>query len=46
MRAADRNTAVLIGADRFDCSWHDTSVTINYKRSGNFQGDLISLEVN
>jgi len=30
--------------DHFDCDWHDASVSINYKRSGNLQGDLVSLE--
>ncbi len=44
MHVADRNTIVLIGADHFDCGWRDEAVTINYKRRGNLQGDLISLE--
>lgn len=46
MHVADRNTMVLIGVDHFDCSWHDAAVSINYKRRGNFQGDLVSLETN
>jgi hypothetical protein len=37
---------VIIGADRFDCGWHNTAVSINYKRSGKLQGDLVSLEAN
>jgi Flp pilus assembly protein TadD len=45
MQVADRKTIVLIGVDHFDCDWHDTSASINYKRSGNLQGDLISLEI-
>jgi Flp pilus assembly protein TadD len=44
MHVADRNTITLIGVDHFDCDWHDASVSINYKRSGNLQGDLVSLE--
>ena len=44
MLVADRNTIVLIGVDHFDCNWHDAPVSINYKRSGNLQGDLVSLE--
>ena len=46
LHANDRNSIVLIGADHFDCSWRDTSVSINYKKSGTFRGDLISLEAN
>ena len=44
MHVADRSTIVLIGASRFDCNWRDAEVSINYKRSGNLQGDLVSLE--
>jgi len=45
IHVADRDTVVLIGVDHFDCNWHDAPVSINYKRSGNLQGDLVSLEV-
>ena len=44
MHVADRNTIVLIGVDHFDCNWHDAPVSVNYKRRGNLQGDLVSLE--
>ncbi len=44
MHVADRNVIVLIGVDHFDCGWHDTAVSINYKQSGKLRGDLISLE--
>ncbi len=46
MHVADRNAIVLIGMEQFDCGWHDAAVSINYKRSGDLQGDLISLEAN
>ncbi len=46
MLAADRSATVLIGAEHFDCGWHDMPVSINYRRSGDFQGDLVSLELN
>lgn len=46
MHVADRNTVVLIGAEHFDCGWHNAAVSINYKRSGNLRGELISLEAN
>lgn len=44
MRVADRGTVVLIGVDHFDCGWRGAEVSINYQRSGNLQGDLVSLE--
>lgn len=44
MHVADRGTAVLIGAEHFDCNWRGTAVSINYKRRGDLQGDLVSLE--
>jgi tetratricopeptide (TPR) repeat protein len=46
MYTSDRNALILIGVDHFDCGWHDNSVSINYKRSGNLRGDLVSLEAN
>jgi Tfp pilus assembly protein PilF len=45
IRVADRSKAVLIGTDRFDCSWRNVRASINYKRSGERQGDLVSLEI-
>jgi tetratricopeptide (TPR) repeat protein len=46
LQVPDRNTIVLIGVDHFDCGWRDASVSINYKRSGDLQGELVSLEAN
>jgi tetratricopeptide (TPR) repeat protein len=46
MHVADRNAIVLIGVDHFDCGWRNASVSLNFKRSGKLQGDLISLEAN
>jgi len=44
IHVADRNKAVLIGVEQFDCGWRGTAVSVNYKRGGNLQGDLVSLE--
>jgi Tfp pilus assembly protein PilF len=41
----DRSKAVLIGADNFECGWHDVPVSINFRASGNASGDVVSLEV-
>jgi hypothetical protein len=30
--------------EQFDCGWRGTAVSVNYKRGGNLQGDLVSLE--
>lgn len=41
----DRTRALLIGADSFQCSWKDVSVSVNYRASGPEKGDLVSLEI-
>ena len=41
----DRTRAVLIGADNFDCNWKDIPVSLNYRNSGGFKGDLVSIEI-
>jgi tetratricopeptide (TPR) repeat protein len=41
----DRSKALLIGADNFECGWHDVPVSINFKASGATTGDIVSLEV-
>ena len=41
----DRSKAVLIGADSFECGWHDVPVSINFRASGKENGDIVSLEV-
>jgi hypothetical protein len=41
----DRSTALLIGAEKFDCEWKNVHVSVNYRASGATQGDLVSLEV-
>lgn len=46
IQVADRKTIVLIGVDHFDCGWHDAAVSINFKRTGDFQGEMVSLEAN
>jgi len=44
IRVADRNKAVMLGVEHFDCGWSGLNVSINYKRAGTYQGDLVSLE--
>ncbi len=45
MMVADRENTVLLGAERFDCGWHNMQVAINFKRGGKFEGEIVSLEV-
>ena len=45
MHVADRKAAVLIGVRGFDCGWRGQAVTINYKRSGTLEGEMVSLEI-
>lgn len=42
---ANRSNVLLIGADTFECSWKNKSVSINYKASGEDKGDVVSLEI-
>jgi hypothetical protein len=45
LRTADYKSLLLIGTDRFSCTWSDRSVSVNYKPGGLSDGDLVSLEV-
>ncbi|HEY3972804.1 MAG TPA: tetratricopeptide repeat protein [Candidatus Sulfotelmatobacter sp.] len=46
LRVADRNHVILIGADRFSCSWAKQKVAVNYRQSaGGSETDVVSLEI-
>jgi hypothetical protein len=34
----------LINAEAFSCDWHDRSVAVNYRNTGDGDGDLLMLE--
>ena len=44
MRTAN-SKAVVIGADQISCDWKNQKVAVNYRQTGEGQGDIISLEV-
>jgi len=44
MLAPQSKKLILIGADDFSCSWTNRKVSVNYRKSGNDQGNLVSLE--
>jgi hypothetical protein len=45
LRVADSKKAIVIGADQMSCDWKGQKVAVNYRETGDGQGDLISLEV-
>jgi|GEM_PF-4850089 len=45
LRVADVKTLVLIGAERFDCTWSKKKVNINYKANSASNGDVVSIEI-
>jgi hypothetical protein len=44
MLAPQSKKLILIGAEEFSCSWANRKVSANYRKSGDAQGNLISLE--
>ncbi len=45
MTVANTEHAVVIGADKFSCSWSKQKVGLNYRPTGGAGGSVISLEV-
>jgi tetratricopeptide (TPR) repeat protein len=45
MRTQNRDHLILIGADQWSCEWRNRNVAVNYRQSGEQQGDIISLEL-
>lgn len=45
MLAPQSKKLVLIGADEFSCSWKNRKVSVNYRKSGDDQGNLVSMEL-
>lgn len=45
LRVADRQKLVLIAADQLDCAWKDRKVLVNYRASGEAEGDVTTLEL-
>jgi hypothetical protein len=44
MLAPQSKKLILIGADEFSCSWTNRKVSVNYRKTGIDQGNLVSLE--
>jgi tetratricopeptide (TPR) repeat protein len=45
MRVANSGKAIVIGADQISCDWRNQKVAVNYRETGDGQGDIISLEL-
>jgi hypothetical protein len=45
LRTTDYKSLLLIGADKFSCTWNDRAVSVNYKPGGLSDGDLVSVEL-
>jgi tetratricopeptide (TPR) repeat protein len=45
MKIADKSHLILIGADRFSCSWFKQKVAVNYREDNTGEISVISLEI-
>jgi tetratricopeptide (TPR) repeat protein len=45
LRAADRDSALVIGAPKLSCEWKNIAANVNYRASSKQEGDLVSIEI-
>jgi Flp pilus assembly protein TadD len=45
MLAPEARKLIVMGADELSCSWTNRKVSVNYRKSGENQGSLVSLEL-
>jgi Flp pilus assembly protein TadD len=45
LKVRDRAHVVVIGADNFSCGWNNQAVAVNYRSTGETDGDVVSIEV-
>ncbi len=45
LHISDTKHVIVIGADDFSCDWKNKNVALNYRESGNGDGDVVSLEI-
>ncbi len=43
--APESKKLVVIGADSLSCSWTNRKVAVNYRKTGDDQGNIVSLEL-
>jgi Tfp pilus assembly protein PilF len=45
LQVKDSGHVIVIGADNLSCAWKNQSVAVNYRATGDANGDVVSLEV-
>ena len=45
LQAKDRAHVLVIGADSLSCSWINQKIAVNYRKTGEASGDVVSIEV-
>ena len=45
LRVSDTKHVIVIGADAFSCGWASKNIAVNYRETGENQGDVISVEL-
>ena len=45
LHAKDRSHALVIGADALSCEWTNQKIAVNYRKTGDTSGDVVSIEV-
>jgi hypothetical protein len=45
LHARDSALVIVMGADKFSCEWMNQKVAVNYRKTGEGTGELVSVEV-
>lgn len=45
LHVSDRAHALVIGADALSCNWRNQKIAVNYRKTGDASGDVVSIEV-
>lgn len=45
MRTPDPDDLILIGVDKLSCDWKNVDIAVNYRQTGEQQGEIISLQL-
>ncbi|HSS99459.1 MAG TPA: tetratricopeptide repeat protein [Terriglobales bacterium] len=45
LHVKDRSHVLVLGADAFSCDWTNQKIAVNYRKTGDASGDIVSIEV-
>ena len=45
LKVVDKNHVILVGADRFSCSWSNQKVAVNYRQNDSGETSVMSVEL-